>query len=59
LPVKFAATIAEALGREPEPSPGFEDLERRTQRFEVVEADVDAVKRIIAGAGQNPGQAAT
>ena len=58
-PVKFADTIAEALGRAPARPSGFEDLERRTQRFEVIEADAEAVKRIIAGAGQKGGQAAT
>ncbi len=59
LPAKFADTIREALGREPARPRGFEDLERRTQRFEVIEADAEAVKRIIAGAGQKAGQAAT
>lgn len=47
LPAKFAATIAEALGREPARPAGFEDLERRAQRVEVIEPDVDAVKRCI------------
>jgi threonine synthase len=59
LPAKFADTIAEALGRAPARPRGFEDLERRTQRFEVIEADAEAVKRVIAGAGQITGQAAT
>lgn len=58
-PAKFADTISEALGRAPERPRGYEDLERRTQRFEVIEADAEAVKRIIAGAGQNGSQAAT
>ncbi|MDA1118273.1 MAG: threonine synthase [Proteobacteria bacterium] len=47
LPVKFAATIREALGREPARPAGFEDLEKRPQRFEVIDADADAVKRVI------------
>ena len=48
LPVKFAASIREALGREPETPPGFEGLESRPQRVEVMDADVEAVKRFIA-----------
>jgi threonine synthase len=47
-PAKFAEIIREALGREPERPRGFEDLESRPQRFEVIEANVDAVKRYIA-----------
>jgi threonine synthase len=45
---KFAETIREALGREPERPRGFEDLEQRPQKFEVIEADAEAVKRFIA-----------
>ena len=48
LPAKFAETIREALGREPERPKGFEDLERRPQKFEVIEADAEMVKRYIA-----------
>ena len=48
LPAKFAETIREALGREPERPPGFEDLERLPQRFDVLLADVGAVKAYIA-----------
>jgi threonine synthase len=48
LPAKFAATIREALGREPELPPGFERLEAMPQRFEVVAPDAEAVKRYIA-----------
>ncbi len=48
LPAKFAETIREALGREPERPAGYEDLERRPQRFDVIEADAGAVKRYIA-----------
>jgi threonine synthase len=47
LPAKFSETLREALGREPERPAGFEDLERRPQRFELIEADVQAVKRYI------------
>ena len=47
LPAKFAATIKEALGREPARPRGFEDLEKLPQRFEVIEPDPAAVKRVI------------
>jgi threonine synthase len=59
LPVKFADTIREALGRDPGRPPGLEGLESRTQRFEVIEPDAEAVKRVIAGAGQKARQTAT
>jgi threonine synthase len=47
LPAKFAATIREALGRDPETPPGFEGLEGRPQRVEVMDPDVSAVKAFI------------
>jgi threonine synthase len=47
LPAKFAATIREALGREPERPPGFEGLEALPKRFTVIPPDVQAVKRYI------------
>jgi threonine synthase len=47
LPAKFADTIREALGREPARPAAFEDLEKRPQRYEVIDADAEAVKRII------------
>jgi len=47
LPVKFDATIREALGRDPDRPAGYENLERLPQRFEVMDADVEAVKRFI------------
>jgi threonine synthase len=46
-PVKFAASIREALGREPEPPAGYENLEKLPQRFEVMDNDAAAVKRYI------------
>jgi threonine synthase len=49
LPAKFAETIREALGREPERPKGYENLESLPQRVRVIEPDADAVKRIIAG----------
>jgi threonine synthase len=48
LPAKFAATIREALGREPERPAGFEGIENLPKRFTVLPADVQAVKRYIA-----------
>ena len=47
LPAKFAATIREALGREPDRPPGFEGIEDRPKRFTVLPADVNAVRRYI------------
>ncbi|HVB47132.1 MAG TPA: threonine synthase [Burkholderiales bacterium] len=51
LPAKFADTIREALGREPERPAGYEGLEQRPQRFTVIEADPAAVKRFIEAQG--------
>ena len=48
LPVKFAQTIREALGRDPLRPAGLEGLEDRPRRFKVMPADSDAVKRYIA-----------
>ena len=47
LPAKFEATIREALGREPERPAALRGLENLAQRFEVVDADAEAVKRYI------------
>ncbi|HXM82782.1 MAG TPA: threonine synthase [Burkholderiales bacterium] len=47
LPAKFAATLREALGREPQRPSGFENLEKLPQRFTVMEPDAAAVKRYI------------
>jgi threonine synthase len=46
-PVKFAASIKEALGQEPQPPKGYEDLEKKPQRFEVMDNDAAAVKQYI------------
>ena len=48
LPVKFAETIKEALGREPERPAGYENIEALPQRFEVMAPDAEAVKAFIA-----------
>ena len=47
LPVKFAATIREALGREPSRPPAFEGLEARPQRFERLPADPERVRAYV------------
>ncbi len=47
LPAKFAETIREALGREPDVPAGLENLERLPQRFTVLDPDTDAVKSFI------------
>ena len=48
LPSKFADTIREALGREPERPSAYAHLEERPQRFDVLAADAAAVKDYIA-----------
>ena len=48
LPVKFAATIREALGRDPERSPVHEGLESRPQRCETLPADPARVRAYVA-----------
>lgn len=48
LPVKFSDSIQEAIGKEPEPVPGFEDLEKLPQRFIVMNKDVNEVKQFIS-----------
>jgi len=50
-PAKFAETIREALGRDPERPRGFENLESLPQRVTVIDKDVAALKRIIASHG--------
>ena len=47
LPVKFDATIVEALGRHAPRPPAFEGLEKRPQRVEEMGADLSRVKRYI------------
>lgn len=48
LPAKFAETIQEALGREPERPAGFENIEALPQRFEVMDTGVQQIKQYIA-----------
>jgi len=47
LPIKFAATIVEALGREPERPARFEGIEALPKRVTVLAADVQVVKDYI------------
>jgi threonine synthase len=49
LPIKFSATIVEALGREPERPARFEGIEQLPKRVTVLPADAVAVKDFIAG----------
>ena len=48
LPAKFAETIVEAIGREPDRPAALRGIEQLPKRFEVMKADVTAVKRYIA-----------
>jgi threonine synthase len=48
LPAKFAATIREALGREPLVPPVLADLEQRPRHCTVMPADAERVKAYIA-----------
>ncbi|HEX5632413.1 MAG TPA: hypothetical protein VFX50_04260, partial [Gemmatimonadales bacterium] len=48
LPVKFAATIVEATGREPDRPAALAGIEQLPRRFTVMPADAEAVKRFIA-----------
>lgn len=47
LPVKFEDAIVEALGYAPERPESLEGIENLPQRFEVMNADVDAVKAYL------------
>jgi threonine synthase len=48
LPIKFAGTIVEALGREPERPAKFEGIEALPKRVKVMPADAEGIKRYIA-----------
>ncbi len=48
LPAKFNETIREALGRDAERPAGFENIEALPQRFDVMQADVETIKRYVA-----------
>ncbi|MFN0162243.1 MAG: threonine synthase, partial [Burkholderiales bacterium] len=53
-PAKFEETIVEALGIKPPRPPGFADIEKLPQHFQVVPASADVVKRIIEKMGSDP-----
>jgi threonine synthase len=48
LPIKFAETIREALGREPERPAKYAGIEDLPKRVTVLPADAKAVKEFIA-----------
>ncbi|MFZ9284755.1 MAG: threonine synthase, partial [Burkholderiaceae bacterium] len=48
LPIKFASTIVEALGREPERPAAFDGIESLPKRVKVMRADVRQLKDYIA-----------
>jgi threonine synthase len=48
LPVKFAGTIRDALGREPGRPQRFDGIEDLPRRFKVLPADAQTVKTYIA-----------
>jgi threonine synthase len=54
LPAKFAETIQEALGREPERPAALEGIENLPQRCEVMDADVVKLKAFIAANVPDP-----
>ena len=47
LPIKFAETIREALGRDPHRPAKFDGIEALPKRVQVMQADVVAVKRYV------------
>ena len=48
LPVKFAQTIREALGRDPECPAELAGIEKKPQRVQVIDPDLALLKKIIA-----------
>ena len=48
LPIKFASTIVEALGRQPDRPAQFEGIELLPKRVQVMKADVDLIKAYIS-----------
>jgi threonine synthase len=47
LPIKFAATLVEALGQEPDRPARFEGMEALPRRVQVMPVDVQRVKQLI------------
>ena len=54
LPIKFAATIREALGRDPERPSQFDGIENLPRRVRVMPADAAQVKALIADSVVQP-----
>ena len=48
LPIKFAETVVEALGRSPDRPAQFEGIEALPKRVQTMQADVTALKALIA-----------
>ena len=48
LPIKFAATLVEALGQEPDRPEKFIGIEALPKKVKLMQADVTAVKAFIA-----------
>lgn len=48
LPVKFGATIVEAIGHEPDRPASMRGIEQLPKRFEAMPADAERIKRFIA-----------
>lgn len=48
LPAKFAESIREAVGHEPERPEGYENIENLPQRYTVMNADPDVIKTFLA-----------
>jgi threonine synthase len=56
LPAKFEASIVEALGHKPARPAGFDGIEARPQRFDVIDIDAAVVKaKIVAVVGGQSG----
>ncbi|MDH4320169.1 MAG: threonine synthase [Desulfobulbaceae bacterium] len=47
-PAKFGAAVNRAIGRDPDMPASFADLETRPARCQVIDAEVDAVKKFVA-----------
>jgi threonine synthase len=54
LPVKFDATIVEALGEHAPRPPGFEGIEARAQRYEAMQPDSERLKHFIGEKATSP-----
>lgn len=54
-PAKFASTIVEAIGEEPETPAGFGDILALPQRYQVITADVEELKSTVDAWAKNHG----